>query len=292
MTWMTRMTSLRHIRHIPIFPKSGHGHWDDWDWLGLIGIWWMILRPKTKPEPKGSRIIQVTGVILRIPFLLCLGLRLVVRLLFHLLLQASHARAVRPKDRVLVGQRVKARKVQAVLLDLGIRQQQTWRTVSKPSCWEDHGHQWRVCSWKVIELTGCEWRLIMIFHCHPLSHVILTGMTGKIIGTETGEYMMRVWCAVQRWGGEIDGCVTDIVYAPMLPPIFRRRFPKVQVKTPSSPPLNQQLHLRLSSSTLRDSLFKAGHLKKSAKAHLNIRFDPPKSTYNNCWVYTPRLGLL
>ena len=135
---------------------------------------------------------------------------------------------------------------------------------------------------------GWSWFSIVI-HCHMWFWL---GMTGKIIGTETGEYMMRVWCAVQRWGGEIDGCVTDIVYAPMLPPIFRRRFPKVQVKTPSSPPLNQQLHLRLSSSTLRDSLFKAGHLKKSAKAHLNIRFDPPKSTYNNCWVYTPRLGLL
>lgn len=72
-------------------------------------------------------------MILRIPFLLCLGCLFVVRLLFHLLLQASHARAVRPEDRVLVGQRVKARKVQAVLLDLGIGQQQTWPCPSLPA---------------------------------------------------------------------------------------------------------------------------------------------------------------
>lgn len=146
-----------------------------------------------------------------------------------------------------------------------------------------------------LESHRTDWVWMEADHDFPLSHVILTGNDWEdFIGTGTGEYMMRVWYRVQRWGGEIDGCVTDIVYAPMLPPIFRRCFPKVQVKTPSSPPLNQQLHLqvRLSSSTLRDSLFKAGHLKKSAKAHLNIRFDPPKSTYNNCWVYTPRLGLL
>ena len=133
----------------------------------------------------------------------------------------------------------------------------------------------------------------------PLSHVILTGNDLEDsfeVSAETRECMMRVFYGPalrpqNRWL-----CHWHRL-CPMFPPILQRGVPKVQVKSPPSPPLNPSITnsiynwAQVHSSTPARQVVQAGHLKNPAKSHLNIHFDP-KSTYNHCWVHTTKLGLI